>query len=166
MAPRRSLQEASGRLTPGPKNNHLDKTTRKASSASQPFNIESLVCGDGSRKNGVALKNLIICASKRAAGEYESYHEIDGDSLRLSTRGSRRGGKWNNRPVSDKSHNLKLNAVPRVKLSPKKRHNQASKQDKLRHLALRWLYQHRGVALSVGGPGARGGIDGVEKYFF
>ena len=164
MAPRRVSQKTVGRLTRAPPNNNLGKATRKNSDATQPFNIESVVCGDGSRKNGVALRNLVIYASERADGGYESYHEIDGDSLRLSMRGSRKGGNWNSRPVSDKSRNLKLNSVPKINIPAKKRHNHAWKQDKLRHLALRWLYQHRGVALSVGGPGARGDIDEVERY--
>ena len=163
MAPRKASQKAAGRLTRAPPNNNMGKATRKAAGAAKPFNIESIVCGDGSRKNGIALRNLVIYASERADGGYESYHEA-GDSLRLSTRGSRRGGNWNSRPVSDKSQNLNLNAVPRINIPGKKRNNHAWKQDKLRHAALRWLYQHRGVALSVGGPGAQGDIDGVEKY--
>ena len=59
---------------------------------------------------------------------------------------------------------MKLNAVPRINIPGKKRNNHAWKQDKLRHAALTWLYEHRGVTLSVGVPGALGDIDRVERY--
>lgn len=56
------------------------RATLKASVTAQTFKIESIVCGDGLRKNAIALCNLVIYASARAVVGYESYHEIDGDS--------------------------------------------------------------------------------------
>lgn len=157
-------RRASRNLTQSLPNKNLGKAIRKSSTNVQTFNIESVLCGDGSRKNDVLLKNLVFYASERAAGGYESYHEIDPDTLKLSTRGSRRGGNWNSRPVSDGGENLKLAAVPRINMQAKKRNNHAWKQEKLRDGALKWCAQHRGVALSVGGPGARGDIEGVTRY--
>ena len=121
MSPPKTSQKGAGMLRRAPPNNNIGKATRNASSKAQPFNIESIVCGDGSRKNGIALRNLVIYASERADGGSESYYEVEGDSLRLSTRGSRRGDNWNSRPVSDKSQNIKLNAVPRINIPGKKR---------------------------------------------
>lgn len=75
--------------------------------------------------NGIVMRNLVIYASERADGGYESYHEGEGESLRLSTYSSRRSGNWESRPVFDKSNILKPKAVLHINIPAKKRNNHA-----------------------------------------
>lgn len=153
--------------------NHIAKLKRgyftgKASKQNQKgttdtFNIESVVCGDGQRnKSGLSLRNLRIYASDRLDGGIESYYEVDSDFLMFTARGGRRGGNWHTRAVSDRAKEKEQTPVPRVNIPSSKRKNHTRVRYKLHHAALRWLYENRDFALSVGGPGERSSIKGVE----
>ena len=158
VAPRSIVKPKRGYYTA-----KASKKTRRE--ISETFNIESVVCGDGQRnKSGLSLRNLVIYASDRLDGGIESYWEVDPDSLMFTTRGGRRGGNWHTRPISDRAKERELTEVPRVNIPSRKRKNYSWIREKLRDEGLRWLYQNRGCALSIGGPGERSSIEDVEKH--
>ena len=139
-----------------PKRGYFTGKVRKKTNKgiNDTFNIESVVCGDEQRnKSGLSLLNLRIYANDRLDGGIESYYEVDSDSLMFTTRGGRRGGNWHTRAVSDHAKEKKRTAVSRINIPSSKRKNHTWIRNKLRDAALRWLYENRGCALSVGGPG-------------
>lgn len=141
------------------------RTVSKPGVSQSKFNIESVLCGDGSRHNGVSLNNLVFYASGRIDGGRESYHQIDPSSLALSTRGATMGGNWRTRPITEAAKKRPMTEVPRITIPSNKRENRTYKQKKLRQAALAWMFVNRGVALSVGGPGSREGIPNVSQYY-
>lgn len=154
-------------ITPKPKRRYHTRKAHKETNSEngEVFNIESVVCGDGQRgPNGLCLRKSVIYASDRIDGGLESYWEVDPSSLMFSTRGGRCGGNWRTRAVTAKAKKRAPAVVPRVNIPASKRKNFHWIRTKLRDAATVWLRANEGHALSVGGPGARGGINGVEQH--
>ena len=129
------------------------------------FNIESIVCGDGRNTNsGITLNECVWYASERLDGGGESYYEIDPDSIVLSTRGGRTGGGWHTRSLTEKQVTDQQKRCPRIKIPKKKRKNHTWVKNKLKDSVLKYCTDNRGLALSIGGPGARDKIADVDKY--
>lgn len=141
------------------------KNSRKATSANgEKFAIESIVYGDGSSLGNLVLEDESWYASGTSDGGIESFHEIDPDTIVLSTRGCNKGGNWRSRPLTQLARGVTVTDTPRVNIPANKRNNRAFKQRKLRILALAWCMENKGFALTVGGPGARGVISNVSAY--
>ena len=132
--------------------------------ANRPWTVEQIVAGDGTRcpSGFVMHKGHYYASSSRDCGD-EGFHEIDVDSIHLSSRGGR----------NVRYHVKAVMHMARVKARPKEGptvhiSKEASSQQKRRQLqkvVKRFMDAHPGFAVVVGGPGARAVSTRLTKYY-
>lgn len=135
--------------------------TNSGLASASRWNIESIVIGDGSEwTSGITLKRGVLYGSAQLNGRHENFHRIVKSSLHIHKVGLR--------PVTFRTRQVKKKrgAAPRAVSIPSIRETRNSCRQETfvaEHL-LNYMKRKKGVAVLLGGPGARSAEKEIEQY--
>ena len=137
---------------------------RKATEAREDWGIERVLAGDGSvGSSGFVLHAGRFYASALLRGRHESFYEINIRSLRIRAPGATHVS-FPVRPVTDSAKGRRT-PTSGVTARLRKSDRWSRRQKALRRAVSRFCMNHPGVAVILGGPGARSVSSDLSKYF-